>query len=47
MQAAAEIASAPTPPMRTSVILEPVHRKRVPMVRAGLITNTVDRTSWT
>ena len=43
----AVIATAPTLPTRTSVILEPVQRKRVPISRAGLSTSTVDTSSWT
>ncbi len=38
---------APTLPTRTSVILDPVQRNRIPISRAGLSTSTVDTTSWT
>ena len=45
--ARADTAAAPTAARRTSVILDPVHRKRVPMSRAGLRTSTVDTTNCT
>jgi hypothetical protein len=46
-QATAAIAAAPTPPTKSSVILEPVQRKRAATLRAGLSTSMVDKTSWT